>query len=135
MLNINRTASIIIPTFNRAELLPRAIESALNQSYPCEVIVCDHGSVDNTPEVANKYKGQIIYIRKEKDSGPIACWKDGLENATGEVAVINYDDDWLAPTFMEKSIHFLEEDIGFVYCRVMIHHNKNTKIIKNLEAF
>ena len=81
MLNINRTASIIIPTFNRAELLPRAIESALNQSYPCEVIVCDHGSVDNTPEVANKYKGQIIYIRKEKDSGPIACWKDGLENA------------------------------------------------------
>jgi glycosyltransferase involved in cell wall biosynthesis len=117
-----KTASIIIPTFNRAKLLPRAIETSINQTYPCEVIVCDHGSTDNTPEVVAKYNGKVRYIRREEDKGPIVCWRDGLEQATGEIAHITYDDDWLDLKFMEKTINLLHDDVGFVYTNIMIHY-------------
>jgi len=125
-----KTASIIIPTFNRAHLVTRAVESAINQTYPCEVVVCDHGSTDNTPDVMAQYKGKIRYIRREEDRGPIVCWRDGIEQATGEIVHITYDDDWLMPTFMEKTIAKLDDDIGFVYTRVIMHfHDRNETTI------
>ncbi|RKY12514.1 MAG: glycosyltransferase family 2 protein [Planctomycetota bacterium] len=121
-----KTASIIIPTFNRADLVHRAVESAINQTYPCEIILCDHGSTDNTPEVAAHYKDKIRYVRREEDRGPIVCWRDGLEQSTGEIIHFTYDDDWLEPTFMEKTIAKLDDDIGFVYTNVnMCCQNRN----------
>jgi glycosyltransferase involved in cell wall biosynthesis len=122
-----KTASIIIPTFNRAHLVTRAVESAINQTYPCEIVVCDHGSTDNTPEVMEQYKGKIRYIRREEDRGPIVCWRDGIEQATGEIVHITYDDDWLMPTFLEKTIPKLDDDIGFVYTRVIMHHQDSSQ--------
>ena len=103
-----KTVSIIIPTFNRASLVTRAIDSALSQSYPCEVIVCDHGSTDNTPEVVSVYGNKIKYIRREVDNGPIVCWRDGLENSSGDIIHFNYDDDWMEPKFIEKTIELLK---------------------------
>ena len=70
--------SIVIPTFNRARLLPRAIDSSLAQTEPSEVIVCDHGSSDDTPAVAAAYGARIRYVRREQDQGPIVCWRDGV---------------------------------------------------------
>jgi glycosyltransferase involved in cell wall biosynthesis len=116
-----KTASIIIPTFNRANLVHRAIESAINQTYPCEVILCDHGSTDTTPHVAARYKDKIRYIRKQEDKGPIVCWRDGLERSTGEIIHFTYDDDWIEPTFMEKTIGLLKDDVGFVYTNFALH--------------
>ena len=116
-----KTASIVIPTFNRAHLVHRAIESAISQTYPCEVILCDHGSTDNTEEIAKRYEGKICYIRRFEDRGPIVCWHDGIEQANGEVIHITYDDDWIEPQFMEKSIRLLRSDIGFVYTNVKIY--------------
>ena len=73
--------AIIIPTFNRSEFVQKAIDTALSQTYPCEVVVCDHGSSDNTPKVMKKYGNKIKYIRKEEDLGPHFCWLDGLLTA------------------------------------------------------
>jgi glycosyltransferase involved in cell wall biosynthesis len=124
-----KTASIIIPTFNRAGLVHRAIESAINQTYPCEVILCDHGSTDNTPQIATQYNDKIRYIRREKDNGPIVCWRDGLKQSTGEVIHFTYDDDWIEPAFMEKTIALLKADVGFVYTNFIIHdHDKGRGI-------
>jgi glycosyltransferase involved in cell wall biosynthesis len=120
-----KTASIIIPTFNRANLLHRAIEASIAQTYPCEVIVCDHGSTDNTPEVVSKYKDKVRYIRREQDKGPIVCWRDGVEQATGEIVHINYDDDWLDLRFMEKTINLMHDDVGFVYSNAVIHYENS----------
>lgn len=128
-----KTATIIIPTFNRAKLIHRAIESAIYQTYPCEVIVCDHGSTDNTPEVVAKYQDKIRYIRKEEDKGPIICWRDGLENSTGEIIHFNYDDDWMEPDFMEKTIELLLEDVGFVYSRARIHNENKDTTLANVD--
>ena len=66
------TVSVIIPTYNRADLLRRAIDSALDQTYPpYEVIVVDDGSVDDTPKVAASYEGRIRYVRQHNQGeGP-----------------------------------------------------------------
>ena len=117
-----KTATILIPTFNRANLIPRAIETAIAQTYPCEIIVCDHGSSDNTSEVVSKYKDKVRYIRREEDKGPIVCWRDGVEQANGEIIHITYDDDWLEPQFLEKTINLMRDDVGFVYSNVIIHY-------------
>jgi glycosyltransferase involved in cell wall biosynthesis len=116
-----RSASIVIPTFNRAGLISRAIDSALAQTYRCEVIVCDHGSTDATPDVAAHYEDRIRYIRRSENHGPIVCWRDGLEQATGDVVLINFDDDWIDSQFMAKCIALLQDDVGFVYTQYVRH--------------
>jgi glycosyltransferase involved in cell wall biosynthesis len=116
-----RTVSIVIPTFNRSALLVRAIDSALAQTVPVEVVVCDHGSTDDTLTVAARYGARINYIRRERDQGPIICWRDGIEQAAGECIHINYDDDWTAPTFVEKTLPLLQGSVGFVYTRATLH--------------
>ena len=123
--------SIVIPTFNRAGLVARAIDSSLAQTVPVEVIVCDHGSTDETPEVAARYGGRIRYIRREQDRGPIVCWLDGIENSSGEFVHINYDDDWIDDTFVEKTLPLLRPEVGFVYTRTRIHEpgNLQTKVL------
>jgi len=117
----NPTASIVIPVFNRAQLVHRAIDSALNQTYPCEVILVDHGSTDDINSVVAKYAGKIRYIRRDTDNGPIAAWRDGAEQATGEFLHFTYDDDWIQPTFIEKCLNCFNENIAFVYTRATIH--------------
>lgn len=111
------SVSVVIPTFNRAKLLPRAIDSALAQTVPVEVVVCDHGSSDATAEVAARYGERIRYVRREQDRGPIVCWRDGIENAAGAVVNITYDDDWLESTFVERTLPLLQDDVAFVYTR------------------
>jgi glycosyltransferase involved in cell wall biosynthesis len=117
------TISIVIPTFNRASLLPRAIDSALAQTVPAEVIVCDHGSRDATPEVAARYGSAIRYIRREQDQGPIVCWRDGIENAHGSLVHLNFDDDWTDASFLARTRPLLRDDVGFVYTRTRIHQH------------
>ena len=118
---MNATVSVVIPTFNRARLLPRAIDSALAQTVPVEVVVCDHGSSDDTPAVAGGYGTRIRYLRREQDRGPIVCWRDGVDHASGELIHINYDDDWIDPQFVARTVPLLRADVGFVYTRTRIH--------------
>ena len=123
--------SIVIPTFNRARLVTRAIDSALAQTVPVEVIVCDHGSTDDTAAVAARYGAAIRYLRRELDRGPIVCWRDGVENSTGEFIHINFDDDWIDATFVERTLPLLRNDVGFVYTRTRIHEpdHPETKVL------
>jgi glycosyltransferase involved in cell wall biosynthesis len=115
------TTSIVIPTFNRARMVPKAIESALKQTVKSEVILCDHGSTDDTPAVAARYGDRIRYIRRDVDRGPIACWRDGIEQASGELVHITYDDDWIDDDFVARTQSALRDDVAFVYTRTQIH--------------
>ncbi len=58
--------SVIIPTYNRCNLLKQTIDSVLNQTYPnIELILVDDGSTDNTHTVALSYKDKIKYIKQK----------------------------------------------------------------------
>lgn len=132
--------AIVIPTFNRAELLPKAIDSALSQTYPCQVLVCDHGSTDGTPEVLRRYSDKVLYIRREKDFGPHFCWLEGVLHADAKYIHIQYDDDWIADTFVEETIGFMKEDVGIVIsnakqvCLKTCKERENLIFFENLET-
>lgn len=129
---INRNVSIIIPTFNREDYLIECIDSCLSQTHPCEIIVCDHGSTDNTPEVIKRYEDKIKYVRRELDSGVHFCWLDGILHASNDLIHLNFDDDWIKPTFIEKCLELFTEDVGCVIAEANIFYEKEQKYSKNL---
>lgn len=104
------TVSIIIPTYNRAELLKKAIDSVLNQTYEniIEIIITDDGSTDSTKEVVKecqKKDPRIIYaINTKYTHGPTGNKNNGLDLAKGEFIGILDDDDILLPNAVEDLI-------------------------------
>lgn len=91
------TFSVIIPTYNRAELLGRALRSLVAQTYKnFEVIVCDDGSVDHTKEVVESFKNDlnIKYIWEENWGGPARPRNNGIKAASSEWICFLDDDDW-----------------------------------------
>lgn len=129
--------SVIIPTYNRANLLPRAIQSVLQQSYDdIELIVVDDGSDDNTNSVMKDYQDDCIeYIRLPKNMGGSHARNKGIRQATGDyMAFLDDDDEWHS-TKIEKQLSHLqnlnEEWIG-VYCDVFLNRNSLLKKLFDL---
>jgi glycosyltransferase involved in cell wall biosynthesis len=110
-------ASIIIPTFNCASLLPRALESALAQSLgPVEVIVVDDGSTDDTAAVLGRYAGRVEAIR-QANAGPSAARNRGLAAARGAFLGFLDGDDTYHPDKLARQVAALaaRPECGWVY--------------------
>lgn len=108
--------SIIIPTYNYASFLPKAINSCLNQTYQnLEIIVVDDGSTDHTREVVRGFKDKIIYIYQD-NQGVSAARNAGLELATGDFITFLDADDYLTEDSIEVrlGVFLRHDDIGFV---------------------
>ncbi|HET6724734.1 MAG TPA: glycosyltransferase family 2 protein [Gammaproteobacteria bacterium] len=117
MKNSAPTVVIIIPTYNRAQLLPQALESVLNQSRPPdEVIVVDDGSTDTTADVLAHYKKRIRYLRKSNGGLPSAL-NHGLAATDADYVAVLDDDDLAIPDALERHLRFLASrpDIDFSY--------------------
>lgn len=129
---MNKQVSIVIPTFNRADYLVECIDSCLAQTVPCEIIVCDHGSTDNTPEVAGKYGDKIKYVRRELDSGVHFCWMDGILHASNDLIHINYDDDWIRPDFIERCVNLFSDEVGFAFSEAIVFYENQKEYSEGL---
>lgn len=110
--------SVIIPTYNRAGIIRRAIESILCQTFrQFELIIVDDGSTDNTKEhIASYQDDRIIYVYKE-NGGQNSALNKGLEIASGKyIAFCDSDDAWL-PQKLEKTYqkYLSDESISVVY--------------------
>jgi glycosyltransferase involved in cell wall biosynthesis len=94
--------SVVIPCYNYAQFLPAAIDSVLNQTAgPCEVIVVDDGSTDDTRSVAAGYGERIRYLYKA-NAGLPAARNTGIRSATQPlVAFLDADDRW-EPGFLRR---------------------------------
>ena len=89
--------SVVIPTFNRARLVRRAVQSALDQSYGrLEVVVVDDGSTDGTRDaIAGIDDDRLHYVRQE-NAGLPAARNRGIAESTGDfIALLDSDDVWL----------------------------------------
>jgi glycosyltransferase involved in cell wall biosynthesis len=101
--------SVIIPTFNRARLLPRAIDSVLAQTCaPDQILVVDDGSTDETRQVLERYGDRIQALRQE-NRGAASARNRGLQHAWGHwLAFLDSDDVWL-PRKLEVQLEALRE--------------------------
>lgn len=106
-------ATIVIPTYNRAQMLERAIASAISQTEEAAVIVVNHGSSDETRKVAKKFGSLIEYIERSEDFGPIFSWIDGTVHAKTEYSKLLFDDDFLDPSYIETGMKYAGENIGY----------------------
>jgi glycosyltransferase involved in cell wall biosynthesis len=104
--------SVIVPTFNRAPTLERAVASVLAQTYPhLEVIVVDDASTDGSDQVARSIVDQRVrYIRHHENRGAAAARNTGLQAATGHyVSFLDSDDVWL-PERVERFVRAVDLD-------------------------
>lgn len=87
--------SVIIPTYNRAKTLPRAIDSAINQTFDdIEILVIDDGSTDDTTKLVTESYPSIKYYKTE-NRGVSAARNTGIKTARGKyVALLDSDDEW-----------------------------------------
>jgi glycosyltransferase involved in cell wall biosynthesis len=91
------TISAVIPTYNRAQKVCHAIRSVLDQSFqPCEIIVVDDGSSDNTLGLLHeKFGSQVTVIKHQLNQGISAARRTGYRAAKGEwIAYLDSDDLW-----------------------------------------
>lgn len=114
--------SVIVPTYNRSQLLGRALHSVLAQTYPdWECLVIDDASVDETEEVVKRLgDSRIRYLRHDTNRGASATRNTGIAEARGEhLAFLDSDDEWL-PEKLEKQLAVLETTkdplLGVVVC-------------------
>jgi len=104
----NGRVTIVIPSFNRAALLRRAIDSVLNQTVAdlCDMVVVDDGSTDDTREVVAGYSSLIDYVR-QPNSGAAAARNTAIRASYNEfVAFLDTDDEWL-PDKTERQLDAL----------------------------
>ncbi len=108
----NMDVSVIIPSYNRVEWLPKAVESVLEQSLvPTELIVVDDGSTDGTSELLAEQFPTVRVIRQE-NLGVSAARNAGIWQAKGQwIALLDSDDYWL-PNKLEAQIDVVQSDSG-----------------------
>lgn len=103
--------SVIMLTYNRETLVPRAIESILSQTYrDFELLIVDNGSTDKSGEIADTYAAGDPRIRViHRERGSIGAGRNtGLDAARGEYLTFVDDDDWVEPDFLAFLLELLE---------------------------
>ena len=108
--------SVILPVYNRAAWLARAIDSVLAQSYSnFELIAVDDGSTDETPGVINRYAGRIAALHQPR-GGAYAARNRALRVARGElIAFIDSDDAWRPDRLQHQVALMQRPEVGLVF--------------------
>jgi glycosyltransferase involved in cell wall biosynthesis len=110
--------SVIIPTFNRAIDLRRAIDSVLKQTYfDWELIVVDNHSTDSTDELIRSYQNSKIRIFKVHNNGIIAKSRNlGIQQSKGELIAFLDSDDWWTKDKLSVSVNdMMSENADLIY--------------------
>lgn len=117
--------SVIIPTYNRAQLLNNSVNSVLSQTHcDFELLIIDDCSTDNTSEVLEGIKDERVRVIKNPSNRGIAAVRNiGIMNSRGRyIAFLDDDDEWL-PDKLEKQLNMIENSpagLGCVYTGCMI---------------
>jgi len=133
--------SVVIPTYNRAHLLKRALQSVFDQRYSkWEVIVIDNSSVDNTDDIVNSFRDNRVRLFKINNHGVVAASRNkGIRVANGNWIAFLDSDDWWMPEKLSECVKRINDDVDFIYHPLRIFESKRfwlykktrTKYLKN----
>ena len=137
-MNKQPLVSVVIPTYGRSELLGRAIESVLAQTYSdMEIIVVDDNDKGSKDQLKTEHQiehyiknAQITYLKHEKNAGGSAARNTGIKASKGKyVALLDDDDEWF-PEKIEKQIAYfqsLDNKVGVIYCSYILEEFNGDK--------
>ena len=131
------SVSVIIPTYNRAPLIVRALKSVLGQiGSDDEIIVIDDGSIDNTAELLQPFQAAIKYIRVP-NRGAGAARNHGVSLATKDlIAFLDSDDEWMPGKLeLHRAIMSVRPDILFTFSDFAITDKHGQVVRKNLRRW
>ncbi|MCR2807402.1 glycosyltransferase family 2 protein [Paenibacillus soyae] len=133
------SVSVVIPSFNRAKTIWKALDSVLNQTYPiAEIIIVDDNSQDDTETVVNSYREKhpnITYYKHSVNRGGGAARNTGIELSKGRyIAFLDSDDEWLENK-IEKQMKLVstlkDKNIGMVYTGIYnVYINQGNRVSK-----
>jgi glycosyltransferase involved in cell wall biosynthesis len=121
--------SVVIPTFNRASYIQRALNSVLAQSYAAdEIIVVDDGSTDNTQELIKNEFANIIYV-SQANKGISAARNTGINLASSDwVCLLDSDDSWQTNK-LEKQVQELNKHPEYLICHTNETWYRNGEVL------
>jgi glycosyltransferase involved in cell wall biosynthesis len=113
----NPLISVVIPTYNRGQMVKEAVCSVLAQDFRnFELILVDDGSTDNTPDILDEFRDELIVIRQE-NKGVSAARNRGIAAASGElIAFLDSDDLWL-PKKLSEQAGFFQSNPDALICQ------------------
>ena len=134
-MSITPLVSVVMTTYNRADVIGRSIDSILNQTYDnFELIIVDDGCTDSTYEVLEKYaaKDKRIVLLRQNNQGLAAARNAGVDKAQGKYIAFMDDDDVSLPNRLKKQVTFLEKYSDFSACRSeMLYINLDGESIRH----
>jgi glycosyltransferase involved in cell wall biosynthesis len=125
--------SVIIPTWNRVNLVTRALDSVFAQHHlPDEVIVVDDGSTDNTSEVISRQFPEVKLFKQE-NMGVSAARNFGIQTAIGDwICLLDSDDTW-QPEKLEKQLKALTAQPDYLLCHTNEIWIRNGKRVNQMK--
>ena len=130
-LNDYPLISVIIPSYNHALYIRDCIQSVLNQSYKnIEIIVVDDGSVDNTLDILQDFKNQIV-LHIQKNQGVSSALNNGVKLANGHYLSILASDDMFHPKKIEEQFYLLQMDkqSDLCFCKALYFDDDINNVI------
>lgn len=118
---MDKKVSVIVPTYNRGWILPRALDSLVNQSYSnLEIIVVNDGG-DDVEEIVNLFNDdRIVYFQNAKNKGLAGARNSGLRISTGDYICLLDDDDIYLKYAIEFRMYMMEKlGAEIVYTRAL----------------
>ncbi len=116
--------SVLIPVYNRKDLVVEAVNSALCQDYPSlEVVVSDNCSTDGTWEECLRLYGddpRVLLVRNSENLGPVPNWLVAAKAAHGAYVKFLFSDDLLLPGCLSELSSCMSDDVGFAYSACLI---------------
>jgi glycosyltransferase involved in cell wall biosynthesis len=113
--------SIVVPTYNRGDLLGTSLQSVLDQTFgDFEIVVSDNHSADDTEDVVRSVKdGRVRYVRPAQHLKPVDHFEFVWRQAAGRLILLLGDDDALVATALEQYAQAAERfDADFLFCNV-----------------
>lgn len=125
----NPLVSIIVPVYNMEELLPKCLDSILNQTYEnIELVIVDDGSSDNSGAISDRYAQQDNRVRviHQHNQGIASALNTGLDNINGPYFLFVDSDDYISPDMVQHLLSVLvDEKADIVQCDRYFFPNKN----------